>query len=201
MNNSERPMAGGAKAPPGPIFEAAMQEVSAASGHYNTNANYPGIKPLKKHEEVTNVQFGRNLSSLQVEAPVEPVTKPADMTRQIPRYNVGTQMGYNDPLKVSMISQQTAYVPRRAPVVVHGVNSLRNSQAGIIKGDAEFFATQQNVKALRDTLNDDPLYGIKRDMLRVSRADATDEIQAKSGLHNTKVVRSRTRTRVGQIYV
>jgi hypothetical protein len=188
-------------AAPGPAFEAAMQNASAASGHYDSVKGYQGITPLKKHEDVTNVQFGRNLTTLQVEAPQEAVPPPKDMTRQIPRYNVGTQMGYNDPFKVAMIGQQTAYVPRRAPVVVHGVNSLSNSQANVIKGDAEFFGDQQSVKALKDTLNYDPLDSLKKDMLRVSKADAVDEIQAKSGLHNTKVVRSRTRKRAGQIYV
>jgi hypothetical protein len=189
------------KASPGPVFEAAMQSASASSGHYNTQKSFSGIMPLKKHGDVTNHQFGRNIPVLRVEAPEEAVPPPKDMTRQIPRYNIGTQMGYNDPFKVSMISQQTAYVPRRAPVVVHGVNSLKNSQANVIKGDAEFFGDQQSVRALKDTLNYDPLDSLKKDMLRVSKADSVDEIQAKSGLHNTKVVRSRTRKRAGQIYV
>ena len=123
------------------------------------------------------------------------------MTRQIPRYNGGTPMGLTEPFKVAGIRSNVQHVPRRAPVVVHGLNSLNNSQANVITGDAEYFGTQQSVKALRDSLNFDPLDNLKKDMLRVNKADAKDEITAKSGLHNTFVKRSRVRQRAGQIYV
>lgn len=190
------------KAPPGEVFEAEMRAASSLSGAYDTTKQFEGIKPLKNQMEVTNVQFGRSIPTLRVEAPEEPVGYPKDMTRQIPRYNVGAlSYSTNEPLKVARISQHTTHVPRRAPTVIHGVNSLNNSQANVIRGEAEFFGVQQGVKALKDTLNYDPLDQIKKDMLRISKADATDEITAKSGLHNTEVRRSRVRKRAGQIYV
>lgn len=186
---------------PGEAFEHAMEKAVFLDMHYNENMKAPGITNLKNKADVTNLHFGRGLNTMKVDAPEEPVSRPEDMTRQIPRYNCGTQMGYNDPMKVASIQQHNQHVPRRAPTVIHGVNSLKNSQANVIRGEAEFFGTQQGVKALKDTLNYDPLDKINKDMMRVNKTQAVDEITAKAGLHNTEVRRSRTRKRVGQIYV
>ena len=190
------------KAPPGPVFEAEMDKAGSLRAiHYDAGLNPDYIQPLKNKQEVTNTNFGRSIETLSVVASDEPVAKPTDMTRQIPRFNLGTQMGYNDPMRVAAIEHNVNHVPRRKPAVIHGVNSLSNSKAAVITGEAEFFGTQQGVVGLRDTLNYDPLDQLKKDMLRINKADAVDEITAKSGLHNTNVSRSRTRKRAGKIYV
>jgi len=169
--------------------------------HYDGSLNPSYLKPLKKKSEVTNIQYGRTLPTFTVEPQEESVEKPKDMTRQIPRFNVGTPMDYDSQFRVATIKTNTNHVPRRKPVVIHGVNSLANSQAGIVQGEAEFFGDQQGVKALRDTLNYDPMDQIQKDMLRISKADAVDEVTAKGGLHNTHVKRTRTRRRAGKLYI
>lgn len=190
------------RAPRGAIFEAEMEKAGSLRAiHYDAGLNPDYIKPLKNKQEVTNTKFGRSLETLAIVASEEPVVKPTDMTRQIPRYNCGTQMGYNDPMSVAAIEHNVNHVPRRKPMVVHGVNSLRNSKAAVITGEAEFFGTQQGVVGLTETLNYDSLDQIKKDMLRINKADAMDEVTAKAGLHNTRVTRSRTRKRAGKIYV
>lgn len=187
---------------PGDVFESQMQEAGAIRDvHYNMNIHHESAKPLKNKLDVTNVEYGRNLPAMKVVALEEPVEQPTDMTRQIPRYNVGTPMDYTSPFNVAKISHNVPHVPNRKPVVIHGVNSLRNSQASVITGEAEFHGAQQGVKALRDTLNYDPIDQIKKDMLRVNKASAVDEVASTPGLHNTKVVRTRTRKRSGQMYI
>lgn len=188
--------------PPGHEFERQMREASKIRDvHYNLNIKHPDSTPLKNKLDVSNIQFGRAITTMEVVAPEEPVEAPKDMTRQIPRYNGGTQMGYTAPFKVAGIAHNVPHVPRRAPEVVHGVNSLRNSQANVIVKDAEFFGAQQSVKAVKDHLNYDPLDKIQKDMTRIQKAEAKDEVTAKAGLHNTNVVRTRTRRRAGEIYV
>jgi hypothetical protein len=184
--------------------EKFLESMGAASGraiHYEPSIKHPDSQPLKNKEQVTNIHVGRGLTTLSLAPSDEPVEAPKDMTRQIPRYNGGTQMGYTAPFKVAGISHNVPYVPRRVPEVVHGVNGLRNSQANVITKDAEFFGAQQSVKAVKDHLNYDPLDKIQKDMTRIQKAEAKDEVTAKAGLHNTNVVRTRTRRRAGDIYV
>lgn len=179
-----------------------MQKASSVRApHFNQGMKDPNTTDLKNKMDVTNVKYGRFLETMSVVALEEPVEQPKDMTRQIPRFNVGTPIGYNDPMRVAEIRQDLQHVPNRKPVVIHGVNSLRNSTAAVITGEAEFCGTQQGVKALRDTLNYDPSDQIKKDMLRVNKANAEDKVEATPGLHNTKVVRTRTRKRSGQLYI
>ena len=53
----------------------------------------------------------------------------------------------------------------------------------------------------KDSLNYDPLDQISKDMLRINKADATEKITVKGGLHNTSVTRSRTRKPSGKTYL
>ena len=169
--------------------------------HYDPKLNYQGLEPIKTKAEVTNVQFGRQPTALVVDPNPEEVPKPRDMTRQIPRRNETGVQGLGKPFSVASIKHNTQHVPLRAPKVVHGVNSLANAQAGVITGDAEFFGKQQSVPGLKDTLNEDPLDYIKRDMTRVDKANAEDKVEFKSGLHNTAVRRTRTRKPTKMAYL
>ena len=161
--------------------------------HYDAKMNPPGLDPVKSKSEVTNVSVGREVKLLHVKQNVEPVPKPVDMTRQVPRYNETGVYNLGKPFRVAKLTQNNQHVPLRKPAVVHGVNALANSQAGVITGTAEFFGKQSQVKGLKDTLNEDPLDYITRDMTRIEKATATDVVDIRSGLHNTAVRRTRAR--------
>lgn len=180
-------------------LESTLSSVSKAATHFDESLSKGAS--LKPKGEVTNIQFGRNIPTLDVLQTDETVPKPPDMTRQIPRMNKGTIIGLGDPMNVAAIKHNVQHVPRRKPVVVHGLNSLANAQAAVYTGTAEFFGDQSSVPGLRDSLNFDSHDNLKRDMLRVSKASATDEIEAKGGLHETFVRRTRTRKPVKQNYV
>lgn len=169
--------------------------------HYDPSLVPKEVEPIKTKDEVTNVQFGRQPTALTIAPNPEEVPRPRDMTRQIPRRNDTGIIGLGKPFSVASIKHNTQHVPLRAPKVVHGLNSLANAQAGVIVADAEFFGKQQNVPGLKDTLNEDPLDYIKRDMTRVDKATAEDKVEFKSGLHNTAVRRTRTRKPVKSGYL
>ncbi len=169
--------------------------------HYDASIKHPTSIPIKEKAEVTNLQFGRQPTALTIDFNAEEVPKPTDMTRQIPRYNETGVVGLGKPNSVAAIKHNVQHVPLRAPKVVHGLNSLRNPQAGIIVEGAEFFGKQEKVPGLRDTLNEDRLDYINRDMMRVDKASATDKLEFKSGLHNTAVRRTRTRMPTKQGYL
>ena len=148
---------------------------------------------LKDKKTVSNVNFGRNLPTLQVAPLEETVPKPADMTRQIPRFNETGVRAIGQPMEPGSIHSAVNHVPRRKPMVVHGVNALTNSQFGIIQGEAEYFGAQQAVPAVTDRLNEDRLDALKKDMTRVQKSEVTDVVDFKGGLHDTVVRRTRTR--------
>ena len=152
-----------------------------------------GVKPLKNKKEVVNVNFGRTLPTLRVDPDIEPVMKPRDMTRQIPRFNETGVRAIGSAMEPGSIHYAVNHVPRRKPVVVHGVNALTNSEFGIIQGEAEYFGAQQAVGAVTDSLNEDRLDTIKKDMTRIQKSDVSDVVDYVGGLHGTQVRRTRTR--------
>lgn len=162
---------------------------------YNAAAMPSEINVLKNKKEVSNINFGRPYirPPLTVDPLVEPVSKPNDMTRQIPRRNNTGVMNLNSHMEPARVQHAVNHVPRRKPAVVHGVNALTNKHFGIVQNEAEFFATQQGVKAVKDTLNEDRLYDLHNKMTRLQQAIATDEVEYQGGLHNTAVRRTRTR--------
>ena len=151
------------------------------------------IKPLKNKDDVVNINFGRSLPTYSLRPHVEPVPKPKDMTRQIPRRNETGIRAIGSAMEPGKIHHAVNHVPRRQPVVVHGLNALANNQPGIIQGATEYFGTQQSVPALTDRLNEDRLDSLKKDMTRVQLSDVSDVVDFKGGLHNTQVRRTRTR--------
>lgn len=172
-----------------------MMETASADRpiRYDGSANPAWLKTIKNKREVSNINYGRSINTLTVDPASEPVTQPRDMTRQIPRSNGGTPIGLNDPMRVARIQHNVQHVPLRAPEIIHGLNALGNSKAAVYTGTAEFFGKQQSVPGLRDTLNEDKLDSLKKDMTRINKADATDAVEIKGGLHNTSVTRTRTR--------
>ena len=74
-----------------------------------------------------------------------------------------------------------------------GVNALTNSEFGIIQASTDYYGAQQSVPALTDKLNEDRLDALKKDMTRVQKAEVSDVVDFKGGLHDTQVRRTRTR--------
>lgn len=182
-------------------IEAAMLGASRPAQHYDPALNPDYLRPIQPKNKVTNIKHGRTLTTMIVDDSEEPVPRPTDMTRQIPRKNKGTPHDLGGHMRVAKIAHNVNHVPRREPVVVHGLNSLANSHANVITKDAEFFGEQRSVPGLKDSLNYDPLDQISKDMLRINKADATEKITVKGGLHNTSVTRSRTRKPSGKTYL
>ena len=171
----------------------AYAKINYPSAHYDGSKDHPAVDPIKDKMGVTNVLFGKRPALLSVEPSPERVSRPADMTRQIPRRNVNVQQNYGSPFKVAGIKQNNNHVPLRVPAVIRGVNALSNQQAGVIRSDAEFFAKQQSVVGLTDKLNEDKLDYYKRDMMRYQKAVATDTVEMQSDPLSSSVRRTRTR--------
>ena len=165
----------------------------AANLGYRPEFMPKSINILKDKKTVSNVNYGRNLPTLKVQPALEPVPKPSDMTRQIPRFNETGVRALGAAMEPGQIHKAVNHVPRRKPVVVHGVNSLANSQFGILQAQAEYYGTQQGVGAVVDSLSENSLDTIKKDMTRIQKSDVTDVVDFRGGLHDTVVVRTRTR--------
>lgn len=150
-------------------------------------------KPLKNKTDVVNTNFGRNVPTYKLVPAFESVSKPQDMTRQISRYNETGVRAIGSAMEPGYIHHAVNHVPRRKPVVVHGLNALSNSNFRVIQADTEYYGAQQSVNALTDRLNEDRLDSINKDMTRIQKAEVSDVIDAKGGLSDTQVRRMRTR--------
>jgi hypothetical protein len=172
---------------------AAYQKANYPSMHYDGSLVPPETNPIKSKEDVTNVKIGTRPALLAVEPQPERVARPADMTRQIPRRNSNVPLNYESPMRVASIKHNVQHVPLRTPAIVRGVNALSNSQAGVIRQEAEFFGKQKTISAVRDSLNHDPLDYYKRDMMRMQKAEASDSVEMQSDVLSSSVRRTRTR--------